>query len=177
MACNKQTPSHIAIVTEYYEAFNSSDFKRIHPLVADSITIIEGDYVMPYSKESLHEQFRWDSVFQPTYEIVEAKEENDHVMVTVASSSIRYRFLENDPLTTKFRVSFANDLITKLEVVDYVDPDWNIWQQKRDTLVKWVQDNHPALDGFVHDLSMNGALNYVQAIEHYENMLKASDSI
>ena len=57
----KPTPGEI--VSESYDAFNSSDFDRIAAVIADSITIIDGEYVMPYSVESFHEQFKWDSIF------------------------------------------------------------------------------------------------------------------
>lgn len=53
--------------------------------------------------------------------------------------------------------------------MECVDADWNIWQMERDSLVKWVSINHPELDGFIHDLTMNGAINYLKAIELYEN--------
>ena len=44
---------------------------------------------MLYSQESFYEQFKWDSIFQPTYEIVELEDQNDQIIATVASSSKR----------------------------------------------------------------------------------------
>ncbi|MEQ8907406.1 hypothetical protein [Ekhidna sp.] len=157
------------LVTEYYDAFNSSDFNRLTGVITDSITIIEGEYVMPYSKESFHEQFRWDSIFQPTYKILELEEQDNQIIVTVASSSKRYKFLKNDPLTCQFRISFNSNEITKLESLDCPNADWNVWQTERDSLVNWTKKNNPELDGFIHDLTMNGAINYLKAIELYEN--------
>ena len=158
-ACTDNRRTHQELVTEYYSAFNAADFERLSTLIADSITIIEGEFVSPYDVESFYEQFKWDSVFQPTYEIVDLVEQGDQIIATVSSSSVRYKFLKNDPLTTVYKISFKADDITKLEVIDYVEPDWNTWQQERDTLVKWIQENHPELDGFIYDLSMEGALN------------------
>ena len=156
------------LVIEYYGAFNSSDFNRLNAIIADSITIVEGEYIMPYTKESFHEQFKWDSIFQPTYRLVEIEELNSHIIATVESSSKRYKFLKNDPLTCRFRISFDSNEITKLESLDCLNADWNIWQLERDSLVNWTRKNHPALDGFIHDQSMNGAINYLNAIELYE---------
>ncbi|MBV6646566.1 MAG: hypothetical protein KI790_14010 [Cyclobacteriaceae bacterium] len=124
---------------------------------------------MPYTKESFYEQFKWDSVFQPTYEIIELEEQESQIIATVASSSKRYKFLKNDPLTCKFRVSFGSNEITKLESMDCPSADWNVWQTERDALVDWTRKNNPELDGFIHDLTMNGAINYLKAIELYEN--------
>ena len=156
------------LVTEYYSAFNSSNFNRLNAIIADSITIEEGGYVMSYTKESFHEQFKWDSIFQPTYRIVELEELNSHIIATVEPSSKRCKFLKNDPLTCRFRIFFNSNEITKLELLDCLNADWKIWQSERDSLVNWTGRNHPVLDGFIHDQSMNGAINYLNAIELYE---------
>nr|WKN37832.1 hypothetical protein K4G66_03800 [Tunicatimonas sp. TK19036] len=165
--CSNEKLSRTEVVTKYYDAFNASDFSQLVPLITDSITIVEGDYVMPFSHSSFHEHFKWDSVFQPTYKIIELEEQNNQVIATVASSSKRYEFLKNNPLTCRFKISFNSDKITKLESLDCPGADWNVWQEERDSLVSWVNMNHPELDGFVHDLTMNGAINYRKAIELY----------
>ncbi|WPP49957.1 hypothetical protein [Catalinimonas niigatensis] len=56
----------------------------------------------------------------------------------------------------------------KLESLECLNADWNIWQTERDSLVNWTRNNHPKLDGFIHDLTMDGAINYLKAIELYE---------
>lgn len=173
MECGNKKLAPNELVTEYYEAFNSSDFNRLTNVITGSITIVEGEYVMQYSQESFHEQFKWDSIFHPTYEIIELEDQKGELIATVASNSKRYKFLKNDPLTCQFKISFRSDKITKIEALQCVDADWNVWQMERDTLVKWVGENHPALDGFIHDLTMHGALNYLKAIELYENRKKA----
>ena len=171
--CSNEKLSSAELVTKYYDAFNASDFTQLAPLITDSITIVEGDYVMPFSHDSFHEHFKWDSIFQPTYKIVELKGQNNQVIATVASSSKRYEFLKNDPLTCRFKISFNSDKITKLEALECLDTDWNVWQKERDSLVNWIEINHPKLDGFIHDLTMNGAKNYLRAIELYKNRKNA----
>ncbi|WP_057940589.1 hypothetical protein [Algoriphagus resistens] len=162
----KLTPNELVI--EYYDAFNSSDFTRITTVIADSITIVEGEYIMSYSQKSFHEQFKWDSIFQPSYKIVELENQNSQIIATVASNSKRYEFLKNNPLTCRYKISFNSDKITKLEVLECLDADWNVWQKERDSLINWVNANHPELDGFIHDLTMNGAINYLEVIQLYE---------
>ncbi len=167
--CSDKKLSPSETVTRYYDAFNRSDYNLIKTLISDSITVVEGDYITSYSHDSFHEQFKWDSVFQPAYKLVEIGEQDDQIIATVASNSLRYEFLKNNPLTCRYKISFNSSKITKLEVMECVDADWNIWQMERDSLVKWVSINHPELDGFIHDLTMNGAINYLKAIELYEN--------
>jgi len=51
----------------------------------------------------------------------------------------------------------SSDKITKIEALECSDANWNVWQAERDSLVNWVKINHPELDGFINDLTMNGA--------------------
>ena len=169
VGCSNKKLSRAEVVSNYYDAFNASDFSQLVPLITDSITIVDGDYVMPFSHDSFYEHFRWDSVFQTTYTIVELEDQNNQIVATVASSSKRYEFLKNNPLTCRFKISFEAAKITKVEALECPEADWNVWQKERDSLVSWVNINHPELDGFIHDLTPSGAMNYLKAIELYEN--------
>ncbi|MEM9339580.1 MAG: nuclear transport factor 2 family protein [Bacteroidota bacterium] len=166
--CNTEKPTPLQVVKDYYSAFDTSDFSSIATLVDDTLTIIDGPYSTTYTHASFHEQFRWDSIFQPTYEVLEIASVADQVIATVASSSLRYEFLKNNPLITVYKISFYHKKISKIEAVDYVDADWTTWQKEVDSLVQWISIHHPELDGFIHDLSMNGATNYLKAIELYK---------
>lgn len=171
--CADKKPTHAELVTHYYEAFNASDFNQLTTLIGDSITITEGDYVMPFSQDSFHEQFKWDSIFQPTYKIVQLEDLSNEIVATVASSSKRYEFLKNNPLTCTHKFSFDSNKITKLETLECKDANWDVWEKERELLVNWVKVNHPELDGFINDLTMDGAINYLKAIELYENSVGA----
>lgn len=71
-------------------------------------------------------------------------------------------------MTCQYKISFNSGKISKIEELECKDADWNIWQKKRDSLVSWTKKNHPELDGFINDMTMNGAINYLKAIELYE---------
>lgn len=169
LGCNSKKASHNEIVTRYYNAFNVSDFTQIQSLISDSLTIAEGDYIMTFSPSSFYEHFKWDSVFQTKYEIVKLENLNDQFIATISSTSTRYEFLKNNPLTCRFEISFDSLKISKIETLGCPDADWNVWQKERDSLVNWTSRNHPELDGFINDLTMDGAIDYLKAIELYRS--------
>ena len=171
--CNDQELTHKEAVTTYYNAFDSGSFNDIKTVINDSITIVGGDYVMPFNDDSFYEHYKWDSIFKTTYNILELEEKNNQVFATVASKSIRNEFLKNNPLTCKFKISFESGKISKIEDYEYIGTDWDSWANQRDSLVNWISKNHPELDGFVYDMTMKGSINYVKAIELYENDKKA----
>ncbi|MDF0716425.1 hypothetical protein PY092_09720 [Muricauda sp. 334s03] len=159
-------------IKKYYEGFKNSDFNQIKEVISDSLTITEGDYVMNFDLEGYYEQFKWDSIFQPNYKLISVENQNGQFTATVAVESLRFEFLKNNPLTCKHRFSFTSGNIAKIENLDCKDANWQVWQQQLDSLVNWVKQNHPELNGFQHDLSMEGAQNYLRAIKLYQNTKK-----
>ena len=123
---------------------------------------------MPYDHDSFYEVFKWDSIFKPSYNIVELQEKNNQIIASVALNSVRNEFLKNKLMKCRYKISFSSGKISKIEELECKDADWNIWQKERDSLVNWTRKNHPELDGFINDMTMNGALNYLKAIELYE---------
>ena len=169
LRCTNSNQSKSSLATEYYQAFDESDFKRISEVIADTIVVAEGEYVTRYSSDSFYTQFKWDSTFNTRYQITDLKEDGDNVFLTVSSSSIRYNFLRNNPLICEFKVSFKNQKISRIDVLGCPNADWGVWQAERDSLVSWTSIHHPELDGFINDLTMAGALNYLKAIEYYQS--------
>nr|WP_297787950.1 hypothetical protein [uncultured Allomuricauda sp.] len=167
-SCSGENLDKAEQIKKYYEGFKNSDFNKIKEVIADSLTITEGDYVMNFDRESYYEQFKWDSVFRPNYKIVTIKNHKGDFTAMVAVESIRFKFLKNNPLTCEHRFYFSSGKIAKIENLNCKDANWGVWQQERDSLVNWVKQHHPELDGFVNDLSMKGAQNYVRAIDFYK---------
>ncbi|WP_149277553.1 hypothetical protein [Pareuzebyella sediminis] len=155
-------------VMAYYNGFKNSDYRQIRKQVSDSLTITEGDYTMTFNPELFQEHFKWDSIFQPVYEVVELENKDEQVVATVAVKSLRFEFLKNNPLTCRHQFHFKAGKIAKIENLECPDANWELWQIERDALVNWVKINHPELDGFINDLSRQGALDYVKAIDLYQ---------
>ena len=165
--CSERKLNHKETVSSYYHAFDSGNYHKIKALMNDSVTQINGDFVTPYNHESFYEFFKWDSIFKSSYEIVEIEEKNNDIIVTVAQENLRNEFLRNNPLVYMVKVSFNSDKISKLEDLDYIGVDWEAWNQNKDSLVSWIKNNHPDLDGFVNNMTLKGSKNYLKAIELY----------
>ncbi|MGS2762753.1 hypothetical protein [Sinomicrobium sp. M5D2P9] len=164
--CTEKRSTKSEQVTAYYEGFKNSDYTRIKRTISDSLTIIEGD-TMTYTPESYYNHFKWDSVFKPVYTLISLENQDEQVVATLSVNSLRFEFLKNNPLTCKHKFHFESGKITKIENLD-CDANWEIWQKEKDILVNWVKVNHPELDGFIYDLSMKGAIDYLNAIALYE---------
>ena len=66
-------------------------------------------------------------------------------------------------------VYFESGKISRIENLDCPDANWETWGKQVDSLVNWTKENHPGLNGFIHDLTMKGAQDYMKAIALYKN--------
>lgn len=165
--CSEQKSTPSEQITAYYQGFENSDYSQIKRTIADSLITTEGDYIMPFSRESYYEKFKWDSVFKPVYKLVKIENQGEQAIATVTIRSLKHEFLKNSPMTCNYRYHFKSGKIAKIEGLDCPDANWEVWQKEVGFLVDWVQANHPELDGFINDLTMKGAIDYVKAIELY----------
>lgn len=155
-------------VVKFYNARNAGELVEAKRLISDSITVTEGDYVMPYSQDSYYEVLRWDSVFFTKYELVELQERGEQLIASIALSSIRNDFLKNERMICQYKISFSAGKITKIDSLDCEGADWKTWQKRVNALVSWIEVNHPELNGFIHDMTAEGANKYVKSIRLYE---------
>lgn len=162
-----QEINSLDIVKAYYNALNEADFSKVQPLVSATVTIIEGDNVVPYSSASFYDFFQWDSVFTPNYTILETSGMANSVFITVSVESERLIFLKNSPMVSKMKFTLHGSEIYMIEVVEYLGVDFDVWLYQRDNLVKWIDDNHKELSGFINDLTKKGAENYMKAIKFW----------
>lgn len=174
VGCTDRKPTPQETVAHYIEARDTGNFTRLRTLINDSITITGGDYVMPYDAASFYKVFQWDSVLGTSYEIMELKEQNGRIVATLAMRSHRNAFLDNNPMTCGYSFSFISGKISQIDELQCPGFNGEAWAKKRDTLVAWVERNHPDLNGFIYDMTMQGAMNYVKAMERYQASSQSS---
>ena len=153
-------------VKDYYQALNDQDAEAYLRLHLDSIRILEGDYASSISFRDYRKWLAWDSVFDPTYDILDLKQDGDRVKVTVSKECKRIAFLNRAPVVNRELLTFREGKVYSLEVVSSTSFTQE-WIERRERLVAWVNENHPELNGFIHDQTRQGALSYLQAMELY----------
>jgi hypothetical protein len=157
------------IVREFYTALNNSNLIKASIFIDDNIVASEFQFIQVQSKDEWLTQFKWDSVFNPTYTILELKEVDGKVVATVSKECKRIRFLHDSATIYKVEYGFLDGKIKKDSIFEYLVFDFEKWQSRRDSLVSWVDLNHPDLSGFIYDQTISGGQKYLDAIKFYEN--------
>lgn len=161
----------LEIAKTYYAALNHSDASEIKALLADSLLTKETEYnyEQTFSRKEYLEWLKWDSVFDPTYEILEIKQENGVVKASISKLDKRIAFLHQEPIVTHQVIRFDGDKIASIETTQYLVFNDSVFVQKRDDLLNWIDTNHPELNGFINDQTRAGGEQYLKAIELYQN--------
>ena len=161
----------LAIGKKYYEVLNQSNGQEIETLLTDSLLTKETEYnyEQTFSGKEYVEWLKWDSVFVPTYKILEIEEENGTIKAKISKIDKRISFLHKKPIVTDQVIRFENDKIISIETTKYVVFNDSIFVKNRDALVNWIDKNHPELNGFLNDQTKTGGMKYLKVIELYEN--------
>lgn len=159
----------VKMAQAFYEAMSASDLDALSRLYEDSIRVGEGGEIRAIAFEDYRPWLAWDSVFHPEYEVKEILELDSSLVVKVSKICERVLFLNEEPLVTRELLNFRNGKIHSLVIQEYVDYDLDAWVARREELVSWVAEKHPELDGFIHDQTLQGGLNYLKAIDLFQN--------
>lgn len=161
----------LEIAKKYYEVLDKSNVSGIETLLTDSLLTkeTEYDYEQTFSKKEYVEWLKWDSVFKPTYKILEIGQVNGIIKARISKTDERISFLHKKPIVTDQIIRFDGDKITSIETTKYVIFNDSIFVKNRDKLLSWVDKNHPDLNGFINDQTKTGGMKYLKAIELYEN--------
>lgn len=158
----------IQIAKQYYKVLDNSDYSAIAGWFSDSLITKEGQYEETYSLTEYLEFLKWDAVFDPSYTILEIEDEDGTVKAKISKSDKRIRFLHENPMITNQIIRFKEDRIIRVET-EYANFDYATWEKNKNGLIKWVEDNHPELNGFINDQTEAGGLKFLKAIELYKN--------
>lgn len=170
ISCNQL--DNQTVLKNYMDGYYNHGFDDISSMIADSVTIIDvPNYSVTYTKDEYRMIFQWDSVFQTNNEIEILGQTDSTVDILEKRYSKRFEFLEHNPLIMKQRIHFKQGVITTIENREYLNFDVPKWTSNRDSLVSWIDINHPELSGFINDLTKKGAEDYMKAIELYKNAL------
>ena len=174
IGCNKTT-SPIETAKSYYKALDQSDFETLSPLLADSIVSKEIVYETMFSKKGYIELQRWDSVFRPTYKMLEIEEIDGRVKAKISKSCPRILFLNGEPIVTEETMTFNEGKIDSVIIDTYVVFNAQRWDSVRSKLVNYINQNHKHLNGFLHDQTVKGALDYTDAIQLFNQSKESQE--
>ncbi|MEL0650216.1 hypothetical protein V6246_02215 [Algibacter sp. TI.3.09] len=158
----------VEISKQYFKALSDSDYSKISNCVTDSIATIEGEYKITYSKKDYLELLKWDAVFNPNYKILEIEEAGGMVIAKISKIDKRIAFLQEVPFITHQTIKFQKEKIINIET-EYLDFREATWERNKNTLISWIDKNHPELNGFIHDQTESGGIKFLKAIALYKN--------
>tara|TARA_R110002050_G_scaffold109796_3_gene221140 strand:- start:11874 stop:12458 length:585 start_codon:yes stop_codon:yes gene_type:complete len=167
---HKET-SKLEIAKQYYKALDNSDGSRMLTLLGDSIVIRENadNYEERFSQKGYTVWLAWDSVFEPTYKILEIEQENEVVKAKISKIDKRLFFLTEEPMVWNEIIRFENNKIIKVEKIEYEVFNVTKFLKNREELVNWIDENHSQLSGFLYPQTKSKGMNYLKAIELYRN--------
>ncbi len=171
---NVREETKIEQVQSYIAALNQSNYNKIVSFFGDSIHLDELDYKSAFSKKAYRDLFQWDSVFQPSYQILDIQLKNDSVFARISKEGKRIRFLNEAPSVTQEVFTFTSNKIDRIAITSYDHFNHKKWDSNRTTLVNWVAAHHPELNGFLYDQSISGASRFAAAIDMYQKKRNTS---
>ena len=165
---SKKEIDRVEITKQYFKVLDNSDYSKISDWFADSLKTIEGEHKNTYSKSEYLEILKWDSVFEPNYEILEIEQKDGIVKAKISKMDKRIFFLHEKPFIMNQIISFQKNKIISVET-DYLNFDYPTWEKNKNGLLSWIDKNHPELNGFINDLTEDGGMKFLKAIELYKN--------
>ncbi|WP_083631118.1 subclass B1 metallo-beta-lactamase [Labilibacter marinus] len=155
------------IINQYFEAFNKADLVSLNSLITNDFVMQEGSFVICNNRKSFATIFRWDSVFQPKFEVQKITPNESGAIVRIAKTGTRIQFLHDSPMVSDIHIKIIDHKLKTITINDYVKFDNEKWQGRLNDLKNWVSKHHPDLNGFERDLTKRGSQNYLKAIKLY----------
>jgi len=164
----------LQLAASYYKALNDSKTSQMRALVGDTIVIRENadNYEERFSQKEYIQWLEWDSVFEPTYTVLEIEQDNQIVKAKISKMDKRLAFLHEKPIVWNEIVKFDNNRtqvnkISRIDRVKYEVFDVEKFIKNREVLVTWIDENYPELKGFLYPQTKPAAIQYLKAIVLY----------
>lgn len=157
----------IEIAKKFYVAIDNSNHSKVTGLITEEFTTIDDGYEQKYTRNEYAEWVKWDSVFQPTYEILKIEKVDDIVKAKISKIDKRISFLHDQPIIMNETILLDGNRIMSVERTS-VSFNVEKFIKRRDEFVSWVEENHPDLNGFLHDQTLSGGIKYLKAIELFK---------
>lgn len=161
----------LEIAKQYYKAIANSDSATLNILLTDSLLTKETDYdyEQTFSKEEyIGDWLKWDSVFNPTYKVLEIEQDKEIVKAKISKVDKRINLLHEGPTVWSAVIRFEADKIISIERSNVIFND-KVWVENRTNLINWIDANHPELNGFINGQTKSVGMKYLKAIELYNN--------
>jgi hypothetical protein len=165
---SKKDIDNLEIAKRYYNVLDNSYVSGIASILADSLFTKESDYEQTFSMKAYVDWMKWDSVFQPSYKILEIEEDNGIVNAKISKMDKRIFFLHKEPIITNQVIQFQKGKIISIET-HYTNFNEKIFSKNKNELLSWIDKNHPELNGFIYDQTELGGIKYLKAIDLYTN--------
>ena len=165
---SKKEFDKLEIAKEFYIAIDNSNPLKTTERITERFTTIDDGFEQIYNRNEFAEWVKWDSVFQPTYEILKIEQENGIVKAKISKTDKRISFLHHKPIITDEIIQFEGN---KIKAINRTSYSFNVEEfvNNRDEFVSWIAENQPELNGFLNDQTKSGGMNYLKAIELYKN--------
>ena len=158
----------LEIAKKFYIAIDNSNPLEMNKLITEKFTTIDDGFKQEYNRNEYVEWVKWDSVFQPNYEILKIEKENGIIKAKISKIDKRISFLHHAPIVTDEILQFEDN---KIKNISRTSASFNVVEfiKNRDEFVKWISEKQPELNGFLNDQTKSGGMNYLKAIDLYEN--------
>lgn len=135
----------LEIAKQYYKILDDSDHSGIEAILSDSLLTreTESNYEQTFSLKEYIDWLKWDSVFNPTYQILRIEQKGEIVNVKISKIDKRILFLHGEPIVSNQVIRFDNGKIASIETTEYSIFNDSTFVKNRDALVSWINQNHP----------------------------------
>ncbi|MEW2921127.1 MULTISPECIES: hypothetical protein [unclassified Allomuricauda] len=119
ISCEKaeKETDKIEIAKKFYVAIDNSNHSKVTGLITEEFTTIDDGYEQKYVQNKYAEWVKWDSVFQPTYEILKIEKDDDIVKAKISKIDKRISFLHDQPIIMNETILFDGDRIVLNELL------------------------------------------------------------